>query len=160
MIVAADSVVTFHYSLRVSGEVLDSSFGDEPLAALVGHQNIVPGLEQGMLGKSKGDTFELTVAPDDGYGQRFEHLMQAVPKALFDGVEPQVGMQFRATTEEGERSVVVVGLEGDDVIVDGNHPLAGFELQYDVEIVDVRPATITELEHGHVHSAGGCGHNH
>ena len=77
---------------------------------------------------------------------------------MFEGMDPQVGMQFRATTEGGEQSVIIIDVSDDHVVVDGNHPLAGHALAFEVEIVSVREATETELEHGHVHSGGACDH--
>ena len=86
--------------------------------------------------------------------------MQAVPKSMFEGMEIEVGMQFRASTDDGDQSVMIIDIQEDDVIVDGNNPLAGITLNFDVEILEVRDATADELEHGHVHGDGGCGHDH
>ena len=86
--------------------------------------------------------------------------MQAVPKSMFDGMEIEVGMQFRASTDDGDQSVMIIEIQDEDVIVDGNHPLSGITLNFDVEILEVREATEEELAHGHVHGEGGCGHDH
>jgi FKBP-type peptidyl-prolyl cis-trans isomerase SlyD len=86
--------------------------------------------------------------------------VQQVPRTMFEGMDVEVGMSFRATTPEGEQSVIIIETTEDEVVVDGNHPLAGIPLNFDVEVIDFRAATETELEHGHAHGAGGCGHEH
>ena len=161
MIIAPNSVVTIHYSVQDKDKnTIDSTFDDAPIVAMLGTGYLIPGLEDALQGKQAGDTFSITVEPQEGYGERFDELTQAVPKAMFDGMEIEVGMQFRATTDDGEQIVVIVGIEDDEVIVDGNHPLAGVTLNFDVEVVDVREATAEEQAHGHVHGEGGCGHEH
>ena len=94
------------------------------------------------------------------YGERADELVQTVPRSMFDGMDVEVGMSFRATTPQGEQSVIIIETTDEEVVVDGNHPLAGIPLTFDVTVVDVREATKEELEHGHVHSEGGCGHDH
>ncbi|MCM2680334.1 FKBP-type peptidyl-prolyl cis-trans isomerase [Echinimonas agarilytica] len=160
MKVAKDNVVILHYSVHSQETLLDSSLDGEPLNIIQGHGQLIPGLEAALDGKAKGDTFTVEIEADQAYGQRHETLMQAVSKEMFEGMDVQAGMQFRATTEAGDQSVIVLDVTDDEVIVDGNHPLAGMDLTFDVEVVDVREATAEELAHGHVHSAGGCGHNH
>lgn len=158
--IAKDSVVKFHYTLtNDQGEVLDKSH-DEPLAYLHGHHNIIAGLEAQMLGKSVGDKFTATIAPEDAYGEYLAEAVQEVPRANFQGVDNiEVGMQFHTQTEDGHAMVVSVKDISDDVVVvDANHPLAGVTLTFDVEIVEIRPATDDELAHGHVHGVGG--HHH
>ena len=160
MQIAERTVASFHYTLtNDAGEVLDSSQGGQPLVYLHGVGNIVPGLEQAMTGRTVGDRFEVKVAPEDGYGLPNDFMIQVVPRAAFQGVdELEVGMQFQAQTPQGPMSVVVAKIEGDEVTVDGNHPLAGQNLNFAIEITDVRDASLEEVMHGHVHGAGG--HHH
>jgi len=161
MLVAKNRVVLFDYTLTDNdGQTIDSSDGGEPLAYLHGSGNIIPGLEAAMLGRRAGESFTVNIAPEDGYGPRYPEMQQAVPSHLFEGVEEfEVGMQFHAEDGNGTpRLVTVVAVEGDAITVDGNHPLAGVELNFDVTIIDVRDASAEELEHGHVHGAGG--HHH
>jgi FKBP-type peptidyl-prolyl cis-trans isomerase SlyD len=158
--IAADSVVLIHYTLKDDdGKVLDSSAGGEPLAYIQGHGNLVSGLEKALEGKSRGNRIEVAVAPAEGYGTRNEALVQRVPKRTLQRTgEIRKGMQFQAQTEEGVRVFTVTTVVGDMVTLDGNHPLADQTLYFDVEVVEVRAATAEELEHGHVHGAGG--HHH
>lgn len=160
MQIAERKVASFHYTLtNDAGDVLDSSDGREPLAYLHGAGNIVPGLESEMTGHSAGDKFKVDVAPENGYGNYIEELVQVVPAESFQGVDDlAVGMQFQAQTGQGAIAVVVTAIEGDQVTVDGNHPLAGQTLHFEVEIAEVREATEEETEHGHVHGAGGHQH--
>jgi FKBP-type peptidyl-prolyl cis-trans isomerase SlyD len=153
-------VVLIHYTLKDDdGKVIDSSDGGEPLAYIQGHGNLVPGLEKALEGKKDGDTAAVTLPPGDGYGTRNEALVQRVPKRSLQGSgEIRKGMQFQAQTDEGLRVFTVTAVVGDMVSLDGNHPLADQTLHFDVEIVSVREATAEELEHGHVHGAGG--HHH
>jgi FKBP-type peptidyl-prolyl cis-trans isomerase SlyD len=158
--ISADRVVTIHYTLKDhSGTVLDSSAGGEPLAYIQGHGNLVSGLEKALEGKQLGNALAVVVAPAEGYGERNEALIQRVPKRTLQGAgDIKKGMQFQARTEDGMRLFTVAAVIGDMVTLDGNHPLADQTLHFDVEIVDVREATAEELEHGHVHGAGG--HHH
>ncbi|PZN32119.1 MAG: peptidylprolyl isomerase [Proteobacteria bacterium] len=157
MQIAQDTVVLIHYTLtNDSGEVLDSSAGGEPLAYLHGNGNLIPGLEQALVGKATGDKLSVKIEPEDAYGAYDDDLVQQVPRAAFRGVpDVQVGMQFQAQSNLGPRLVVVKEVAGDTVTVDGNHPLAGQRLSFDVEVVGVRAATEEERAHGHVHGAGG-----
>jgi FKBP-type peptidyl-prolyl cis-trans isomerase SlyD len=158
MQIARDAVVLIHYTLKNdAGEVLDSSSGHDPLAYLQGHGSIIPGLEAALEGKVAGDKVQATIAPENAYGVKEPGLVQQVPRRAFQG-EVRAGMQFTAQTEAGPRTVVVTRVQGDMVTVDGNHPLAGETLHFDVEITEVRAATEEELAHGHVHGAGG--HHH
>lgn len=160
MEITADRVVTIHYTLKGdSGAILDSSVGGEPLAYIQGHGNLVSGLEKALEGKSDGSTLAVAVAPAEGYGVRDESLIQRVPKRSLQGAgEIKKGMQFQAQTEDGMRLFTVATVVGDMVTLDGNHPLADQTLHFDVQVVGVREATAEELEHGHVHGAGG--HHH
>jgi FKBP-type peptidyl-prolyl cis-trans isomerase SlyD len=160
MQIAENTVASFHYTLtNDAGEVLDSSRGREPLLYLHGAGNIVPGLEQAMEGRGPGDTFKVDVAPDQGYGKRHDGLIQKVPREAFQGVDSvEVGMQFQASGPQGAMSVTITAIDGDQVTVDGNHPLAGETLHFDIEVAEVRAASAEEMAHGHVHGEGGHQH--
>jgi FKBP-type peptidyl-prolyl cis-trans isomerase SlyD len=160
MQIADRSVVSFHYTLTNDrGEVLDSSSGGSPLAYLHGSGNIIPGLEKALLGKVAGDKLQVTVAPAEGYGERDARLIQEVPRRAFQGIKDiKAGMSFTAQGPQGPTRVTVTRVAGDMVTVDGNHPLAGETLNFDVEITQVREASEEELAHGHVHGEGG--HHH
>ena len=155
-----DKVVTMHYTLTdKNGEVIDSSSGAAPMPYLHGHMNIIPGLERELEGKKAGDKLKVTIAAKDGYGERIDALIESVPAEMFQGVdEIQPGMQFHADTAQVMSVVTVVEVGEMEVKIDGNHPLAGVDLTFDVEITDVRDASAEELEHGHVHGEGG--HHH
>ncbi len=160
MEIANQRVVYIHYTLtNDAGDVLDSSRDGEPLAYLHGSGNIIAGLENALTGKQAGDKLTVQVAPAQGYGERDEALVQDVPRRAFEGIsEIQPGMAFNAQSSRGPTRVVVTRVVGDMVTVDGNHPLAGENLTFDVEITEVRTATAEELSHGHVHGPGG--HHH
>lgn len=161
MQIADKHVVTIHYTVKTQdGDVIDSSDGSEPLAFIQGTKFMIQGLEEALYDKQKGEQFELTVAPDKAYGERQDQLVQEVPANMFEGMDVEVGMSFRATTDHGEQSVMIIDKDDEHVTVDGNHPLAGMTLMFDVTIEDVRDASAEELQHGHVHGAGGCGHSH
>ncbi|MGY0798840.1 FKBP-type peptidyl-prolyl cis-trans isomerase [Lysobacter sp. A286] len=155
MEIAERRVAAFHYTLtNDAGEVIDKSATDTPLAYLHGAGNIVPGLEKALLGKKSGDSLTADVAPEEAYGPRHEGLIQTVPRSAFEGVESvQPGMQFEARTEKGPLLVTVTKVEPEEVVVDGNHPLAGQQLHFAVDVVEVREATEEELNNGHVASA-------
>ncbi|MDX8402971.1 MAG: peptidylprolyl isomerase [Mariprofundaceae bacterium] len=160
MQVATHKAVSIHYTLtNQTGDVVDSSRDGDPLAYIHGVGALVPGLEKEMEGKASGDNVVVTVQPEDGYGVRSPELIQSVPKAAFqfDG-EIEVGMRFEAETDHGIELVEVVEVDDETVTIDANHPLAGETLNFDVNVVDVRDATDEELEHGHIHSSGGCQH--
>jgi FKBP-type peptidyl-prolyl cis-trans isomerase SlyD len=160
MQIAQNSVVAFHYTLtNDAGEVLDSSEGRQPLTYLHGAGNIIPGLEKQLEGREAGEKLNVSVAPEEGYGEVQPQLVQEVPRDAFQGVEAvEPGMQFQAQTQGGPLMVTVTKVEGDTVTVDGNHPLAGQKLNFDVEISTVRDASQEEIEHGHVHGEGGVEH--
>jgi len=161
MQIAHQKVVSIHYTLtNVDGDIIDSSEGSEPLSYLHGFGNIIPGLENALTGRKAGDRFTVSVAPAEGYGERDDGIIQSVPRNAFQGVdEIQPGMQFQAQSPEGMQLVTVIGVEEDEVILDGNHPMAGLTLNFAVEITDVRDATHEELDHGHVHGPGGHHHH-
>ena len=160
MQIGQDKVVTLKYTLtNEAGEVLDRSTDGEPLAYLHGQGNIIPGLEEALTGKQTGDKLQVAVPAARAYGERDPALVQQVPKRAFQGAsEVRPGMRFHAQTERGARAVTVVQVQGDMVTVDGNHPLAGQNLNFDVEVEGVREASADELTHGHVHGPGG--HHH
>ena len=148
------TVVSIHYTLRdPEGTVIDSSEGAEPLKYLHGAGNIIPGLESALVGKVQGDSLDVVVDPAQGYGEYHAELVQVVPLAAFQGVENvEAGMAFTAQGDDGsQRRVVVRQVEGEEVTVDANHELAGVDLHFAVEIVDVRAATDEETAHGHAH---------
>lgn len=162
MNIAENKVVVMHYAVSDSeGTLIDSSYDHQPLAIIQGTGYLIPGLETALNGHKVGDKFEVSVEAKDAYGQREDGFVQTVPKSLFEGIdELEVGTQLRASTDEGEQTVIVIDMNDDEITVDGNHPLAGLDLQFDVEILEVRDATEEELTHGHVHGEGGCGHEH
>ena len=159
MQITQDAVVSIHYTLTDdSGNKLDSSDGT-PLAYLHGNGNLIPGLERELEGKSAGDKLSVKIAPADAYGEYDKALIQRVPRRALKGIgNLQVGMQLHTQSPHGVRAVTVTQIAGDMVTIDGNHPLAGKNLNFDVEITDVREATEEELSHGHVHGEGG--HHH
>jgi len=161
MQIAQDSVVSIHYTLTSdAGEVIDSSSGGDVLVYLQGHGNLIPGLERELEGKQAGDKLKVRIAPEDGYGDKDESLIQEVPRSAFGGVaDIEVGMQFQAQSNHGPRTVTITNVAADAVTVDGNHPLAGQYLNFEVEITAVRAATNEELSHGHVHGPGGHHHH-
>lgn len=156
MQITKDAVVSFHYTLNdPEGRVLDSSEGREAFAYIHGSGMIVLGLEEQMEGKISGTSMKVEVAPEKGYGQVDPQLLQKVPMDRFGGQTVETGMQFQ-TPEDHVFTVMEV--TGNEVVINGNHPLAGVTLHFSVEITDVRMATADELSHGHVHGAGG--HHH
>ena len=162
MKVTDKAVVSIHYTLtNDEGDTIDSSAGHEPLDYIQGLGNIIPGLERALADKSVGDKLQVTIEPADGYGEFNPELVQELPRSMFEGVDNiEVGMAFHAETGAGMQVVEVMEVDGDTVTINGNHALAGQRLHFDVEITAIRDASADELAHGHVHSAGGCGHDH
>ncbi len=160
MKIIKNSVVNFDYKLTdTEGNLLDSSEG-EPFAYIQGLGHIIPGLEAAMEGKSAGESFQITIEPEKAYGVYQEELIATIPKDQFDGsVEIQPGMQFNAERDGQYYTITVVEVQGDNIVVDGNHPLAGVTLNFDINIQSVREATKEELSHGHVHGPGGHHHH-
>jgi FKBP-type peptidyl-prolyl cis-trans isomerase SlyD len=160
MPIAPNDVVTIHYTLTDdSDKVLDSSAGREPLAYLHGHGNIVPGLERALTGHDVGERLKVRVPAAEGYGEHDRALVQRLPRRALKGIANlRVGMRLQAGTDHGHHAVTVTQIAGDMVTLDGNHPLAGQSLNFEVEITAVRPASEEELAHGHVHGDGG--HHH
>jgi FKBP-type peptidyl-prolyl cis-trans isomerase SlyD len=154
MKVAADLVVSIEYTLKNdAGEVLDGSDEDGPLHYLHGHDNIVPGLEAALNGRALGDSLNVTVAPEDGYGTPDDDLVFEVPREeLSDDIEPEVGMELGMTSDDGDfLRARICGVTTDTVQLDANHELAGQTLHFAVKVVGIRQPTQEELEHGHVH---------
>lgn len=160
MTIKHNSVVHIHYTLtNDAGETLDSSAGKEPLMYMHGNHNLIPGLEDQLLGKAVGDKFNADIEAEDAYGLHHEEAIQQIPlSALANVPNLQVGMELQASTNEGPVTVRVVEITEEHALLDGNHPLAGERLHFAVEVVSVRDATESELQHGHAH--GGDGHHH
>ena len=160
MTIAENKVVTLHYTLTDDeGAIIDKS-DDGSFLYLHGASNIIPGLENALTGKAQGDEMKVIVSPKDGYGERDDARLEGVPREMFPAdAQIEAGMQFHAEGPEGEMmTVTVAGVEGDTVTIDGNHPLAGVQLNFDVKVIEIRDASAEELEHGHVH--GPDGHQH
>ena len=160
MQIAKNKVVSIDYTLtNAKGEVLDKSSKGRPLQYIQGQGQLIPGLERVLEGKTAGDALKAQIPAKDAYGDRDEELMQIIPKDNFAEIKDlRVGMELEAESDDGVRVITVVGIENENVVVDGNHPLAGMDLNFDVTIVGVRDATEDELGHGHVHGPGG--HHH
>jgi len=160
MQIGDQKIVTLHYTLTDNeGRVIDKS-DDGSFAYLHGASNIIPGLEDALTGKSVGEEMSVSVLPEQAYGVRDESMQQQIPKDMFeDTSQIAVGTQFHAQGPNGDTLVVtVMEVEEEHVVVDGNHPLAGVELNFDVKIIDVRDASKEEVDHGHVHTPGGHQH--
>ena len=154
MKICENAVVAMHYTLtNTSDEVLDSSEGQDPLTYLHGTGGVIPGLEAALTDKVTGDRFTAVIEPEEAYGIVDPSLVQVVPRSAFAGVESiEAGMRFTASDEQGQQqSVAIAAVNGDEITVDGNHPLAGETLHFEVEVVSVRAATEEEISHGHVH---------
>ena len=159
MKIEKDRVVRFRYTVAEAGqEAMETSREKEPLAILVGHGNIIPGLEKAMDGREAGESFGVDVAAADAYGERREGLTQRVPKKHFGAQKLQPGMQVVLNTNFGPRAVTIEKVGMSVVDVDLNHPMAGKDLHFDIEVVEVREAKPEEIEHGHVHGEGGHQH--
>lgn len=160
MQISTGKVVSIDYTLtNDEGDVIDTSSGGAPLCYLQGGGNIIAGLEKELEGRKAGDAIQARVEPEEGYGKRDESLIMKVPMARFHGVKAvEKGMQFQASTASGPQLMTVVEITEGVVTVDGNHPLAGTTLNFDVTVREVRDATAEEQAHGHVHGPGG--HHH
>lgn len=160
MQISKNSVVTLNYTLKNDqGETIDES-QDGSFLYLHGAGGIIPGLEIQLEGKSVGDSFSAHIKPEDGYGLRDDSMVQVVPRDMFEEGHPvEEGVQFHAQSPEGDMlTVTVTKVDGDEVTVDGNHPLAGIALNFDIKIEGIREASAEEIEHGHAH--GPDGHHH
>ena len=160
MIAEKDKVVTFHYTLKnAAGEQMETSREKEPMSYVHGANNIITGLEKAMEGHAIKDEFSVTVEPEDAYGVRNENNVQRVPLKRLKGIgKISVGQVLNLKTNQGQIQVTVLKVGRFNVDVDGNHPLAGKELTFDVEITEIREASEEELEHRHVHGPGGHQH--
>lgn len=160
MLIEDKKIVAINYTLTTDdGEVLDQS-DDGSFAYLHGADNIIQGLESALTGKTVGDKLNVKVQPAEGYGERNDEMVQVVGREMFESdAELEVGTQFHAEGPDGTPIMITIAaIEGDDITIDGNHPLAGVNLNFDVSIVDVRDASEEEIQHGHVH--GPDGHHH
>lgn len=160
MVISQDKVVSFHYRLREEGgEIFEDSHDDTPVLYLHGHKGMLTGLEEAMEGKTAGDSFDVTVDPDKGYGRRRDGATQRVPKKhLLTKGKINVGQVVQVNTEKGPQEAVVIKVGLKNVDIDSNHPLAGKTLVFSVEVLEVRDATSEELAHGHAHGVGGHQH--
>jgi len=154
MQVEKNKVVEIEYTLKDDeGQVLDTSEGRDPLSYIQGVGNLIPGVESALEGKSSGESVQITVPPETGYGVRDDSLVLSIERDKFSGIEDlKEGLRFRMDTPDGTMIFTVVQVEDDEVLVDGNHPLAGMTLNFDITIQSVRDATSEELDHGHVHN--------
>ncbi len=158
MVIAKDKMVSIHYTLKdVEGNQLDSSVGSTPLDYIHGYGNLITGLERELEGKSVGDKIHVQIEPKDAYGEFDSKLIMDVPRDRFDTAEEiTVGMPFQVMTPQGPIIVRVTEVSKDNIKIDGNHELAGKELVFDVEIMNVRDATEEELSPSEGCCGGGC----
>lgn len=156
MTIEKNKLVSLNYTLKnVQGEIVDSSEGAEPLDYIHGYGFLITGLEKELEGKKIGDKFSVEIEPAEAYGEKNPELIFDVPRTQFDdGVEIAEGMQFEAAAPEGSRIVTVTKVDGDNITIDANHPLAGEKLFFNVEVVNVRDVTEEEIAQL---SSGGCG---
>ncbi len=163
MTIQNQKAVTINYTLKDDqGKIIDQS-NDGSFCYLHGADNIIPGLENALTGKSKDEKFDLVIKPEDAYGEYNSEFTQVVERSMFDEEQAdnlEAGMQFHSQSEDGAMVMITISeINGDKITIDGNHPLAGITLHYDVHIVDVRDATEEEIGHGHIHQHGGsCEH--
>jgi FKBP-type peptidyl-prolyl cis-trans isomerases 2 len=160
MQITAGKVVLFDFVLRdADQEVIEDSSESGPLAFIQGAGQVVPGLEAAMEGRRAGEEFTVVVQPEDGYGLIDQDAIQVISREQVEGEDFEVGAMLITQGEDGEPAPVFVKrIEGDEITIDGNHPLAGEELHFSVTIRDVRDATPEELSHGHAHGEGGAEH--
>ncbi len=159
--VADGMVVTFDFTLTLNGgEVADSTDGQMPLRFIVGQGQLLPGLEDAMIGMAVGEERDVTLKPEDAYGEWDEDALEEVAKSDLPGeMELEEGMPLEVTDTEGDTyEATVYEVKQDSVILDYNHPLAGETLQFHVKVIDIRPATPSEMDHGHVHDEDGHVH--
>jgi len=160
LLIGENSVVSVSYKLtNDAGKVLDSSDGSKSMVYLHGAGNIVPGLEKALVGKGEGDSLKVRVEPAEAYGEIIPDGVKTIERSAFEGVDVvEVGMAFEAQAPDGSaQHIMVTKVEGDNVTIDINHPLAGVALNFDIKILSVREATKEELDHGHTHEDG---HSH
>jgi len=159
MLITQNSAVEFHYTLSEAGSEIESSFNAEPLGYLHGHGDVFPALEAELVGKAVGDKLEVTLTPDQCYGEVRENSIQRIPKKhlQFDG-KLQVGTVAVVNSNQGTQEVTVVKVGKFNVDCDLNHPFAGKTLTFAIEVISIREGTAEEIEHGHLHTEDGCGH--
>ncbi|PKF63802.1 peptidylprolyl isomerase [Psychromonas sp. psych-6C06] len=161
MLITKDSAVQFHYILSEAGKEIESSFDDKPLVYLHGHGGIFPALEEALEGKGAGEKLEVTLTPEQSYGYPREGSIQRIPiKHLQVAGKLQVGATALVESNQGRQEVTIVKLGKFNADCDLNHPFAGKTLTFTIQVVNVREGTAEEISHGHVHAAGGCGHDH
>jgi FKBP-type peptidyl-prolyl cis-trans isomerase SlyD len=161
MYITNKTIVTIDFTVCTSdGTQIDTTKNSEPMVFLQGSHVLIQGLEDELENRLVGDKFVIDITPELAYGERHDALVQSVPKTMFEDMELNVGMSFRASTDDGEQSVIIIDINEEEVIVDGNHPLSGLTLNFDVEIKDVRIATEEEIAHGHPHTDDGFSHSH
>lgn len=159
MLINKDSAVEFHYRLSEAETELESSFNDKPLVYLHGHGGIFPALEEALQGKAANDELQVTLTPEQAYGHPRENSIQRIPlKHLQAAGKIKVGSIAVVESNQGRQEVTVVKMGKFNADCDLNHPFAGKTLTFDIRVVSVRPGTEEEIQHGHVHAAGGCGH--
>jgi FKBP-type peptidyl-prolyl cis-trans isomerase SlyD len=169
MVIAQNKVVTLHYSLRESGkdgDLIEETYGEEPLVYLHGHGTMISGFEKQMEGKKIGDHYDFTLSPEDAYGSIDQDNIVEVPLANFiaekgevDREALEIGAPINMSDDEGNHfQGFICELKSDSVVVDFNHPMAGLFLYFTGEIVEIRDASIEEIKHGHVHGLGGHDH--
>jgi len=159
MAITAQHVVTIEYTLTDDeGRTIDTSQGRDPLSYLHGAGNIVPGLEKALEGQDVGADFKVSIPPEEGYGAYQAGFVRNVPVRKLPNGRAQAGQRVRLDTSAGPHIFTVKSVKGDYAQLDGNHPLAGKTLHFQVKVVGVRAPTADELAHGHVHGPGGHGH--
>ena len=159
MNITKECVVEFHYTVSENGTQLESSKEGDALAYLHGHEGMLPGLEKALEGRQTGDTFTVELKAADAYGPRHDNAVQRIPLKHLQGAKVwKAGMTALVHTDQGQRQVTLIKVGKFNADCDLNHPFAGKDLTFDIEVVSVRAATAEELSHGHVHGAGGCGH--
>jgi FKBP-type peptidyl-prolyl cis-trans isomerase SlyD len=163
MKIVADSVVAFDYHLYDElGELIDEGAGEDAMVYLHGHEQMLPGLERALEGKSAGERLEVTIPPEDAYGERTEQEEVRIPRGeLPADIELEPGAELAAEGPDGQSETFwVVAVENGWVVLTRDHPLSGLTLRFDVTVREVRAATPAELHHGHAHGAGGEDHHH
>lgn len=160
MLISKNTAVEFHYTLSSEGALLESSVNDKALAYLHGHGGIFPALEEALEGKASGDKVEVTLTPEQAYGERREegHIQRIPTKHLQANEKLKVGTVALVESNQGRQQVTIVKLGKFNADCDLNHPFAGKTLSFAIEVISVRAATEEEISHGHIHAEGGCGH--
>jgi FKBP-type peptidyl-prolyl cis-trans isomerase SlyD len=155
LVIKKNSVVSIQYSLKDdNASLLDSNSKADPLSYIQGAGDLLPAVEAALEGKSPGDSVQLDLSPEDGYGVRDDSLVFVVSREKLDGMEDtSIGTRYRVNTRDGEKILTLTEMDDKRVTLDGNHPLAGKRLHFDISVVGVRECTPDELSHGHVHAA-------